>query len=120
MSASLEGSRLTLENRRGDRARAPARVAHLDQTEAHSEVLRCQRDYFVRHRAQVQLCTMIRHVSSVWDPSCGSDHALHERIPRAAPQDPGKRLAGLPRTKREHRGPRRTRMPHRDGTKRWT
>jgi tRNA 2-thiouridine synthesizing protein E len=97
-----EGYLLNLQDWSEDFTRAQARIEHLELTEAHWEVIRYLREYFHQHGVQAQVRVMIRHFSAVWDPSRGSNHALHDLFPRGGPQKQGNRLAGLLRTKGEH------------------
>jgi tRNA 2-thiouridine synthesizing protein E len=102
IATDAEGYLLNLQDWSEDFTRAQAGIEGLELTEQHWEVIRYLREYFHTHGVQAQVRTMIRHFSAAWDPSRGSNHALHDLFPRGGPQKQGNRLAGLLRTKGEH------------------
>ncbi len=83
-------------------AQALAQQEGLLLTDAHWEVIRFLRAYYLAHAVQPQVRVMIRHFTKVWDAERGSNHHLHDLFPRGGPQKQGNRLAGLLRTKGEH------------------
>ncbi len=83
-------------------ARALAQREGLVLTDAHWEVIRFLRQHYAEHGVQAQVRVMIRHFTQAWGPQRGSNHALHDLVPRGGPQKQGNRLAGLLRTKGEH------------------
>jgi len=97
-----EGYLLHLDDWSEDFARAEAQREGLALTDAHWQVIHFLREYFLEHRVQPQVRTMIRHFTKVWGPQRGNNHSLHELFPAGGPQKQGNRLAGLLRTKGEH------------------
>jgi len=83
-------------------AEAQARSEGLTLTQAHWQVIRFLREYYLEHGVQAQVRVMIKHFTQVWDAQRGSNHHLHDLFPNGGPQKQGNRVAGLLRTKGEH------------------
>ena len=97
-----EGYLIDLDDWSEDFARLLAQEEGLALTDEHWQVIRYIRDYHAEHRVQPQVRAMITHFTGKWGKEKGSNHYLHEIVPRGGPQKQGNRLAGIRRTKGEH------------------
>lgn len=82
--------------------REQAKQEGLELTSEHWEIIRFERDWYVKNARQATVRDMIKHFRELWGKEKGSNHYLHEIFPRGGPQKQGNRLAGLLRTKGEH------------------